>query len=57
MNKAHLTFTKIYSLAYEMSVWAQAASLEKDEDVRDGIMEKIIELDEKIEKLYSSNWH
>lgn len=51
------TFSKIERIANDMwltSLSAQCAMTEKN---RDKMMDKIIKLNEKIEKLYSENWH
>lgn len=51
------TFQEIETIAWDMYIFAGHAEKEASEKKRDKIIEKIMKLNEKIEKLYSCNWH
>jgi len=51
------TFRKIATHAYDMSMMALKASRNENEKERDKLMNGIIDLAEKIEELYTAEWH
>jgi hypothetical protein len=56
-KKTMKTFQEIETIAWDMYIFAGHAEKEASEKKRDKIIEKIMKLNEKIEKLYSCNWH
>lgn len=56
-SKTLKTFEKIEALTHKMWLASLAAQCDMSEKKRDKVMDKIIKLNEKIEELYSCNWH
>ncbi len=57
MKSSQLVFKKISVLALKMSWHAKNCTRSQDTDFKDFSMNEIIEISEKIEQLYSNNWH
>lgn len=56
-EKALNILDRIYELTYKMQKHIFLAMLTKEEKQTDEHIKKIMECNEKIEELYSNNWH